>query len=62
MTTPSQQLSELICTALNDSAVLTEKESVALKSRILSGKIKPEDWYLAVEKSIAEKEKGSANG
>ena len=62
MTTPNQQLANLICVALQQAGITNEKEATALKSRILTGKVKAEDWYLAIENTISEKEKGAKDG
>lgn len=62
MTTPNQELTELICNALQESEVVSAKEAAALNSRIATGKVKPEDWLLAVENSIlAAKREGNGN-
>ena len=52
MPTPNQELAEIVCKALIEAGVANEKEIGALKSRMLAGKIKAEDWYLAVENSL----------
>jgi len=59
---PNQKLTDLICTALNKAGIVNEKESEGLKSRILAGKIKAEDWSLAVEKTLETAKKGDKNG
>lgn len=50
-----QQLLELISKALIESEILNEKEAYSLKSRILAGKIKSEDWNMAIENSLLNK-------
>ncbi|HJV81333.1 hypothetical protein [Noviherbaspirillum sp.] len=62
MSTPNQQLTELICVALSAAGVANDKEIAALQARILSGKIKSEDWYLAVENSLPQDSKEVSDG
>lgn len=54
MPTTDQQLVDIICKALIEDEVANEKEVISLKSRILAGKVKAEDWNLAVENSFLQ--------
>lgn len=62
MTTPNQELADLICKALIDAGVASEKEVASLKSRILSGKVKAEDWSMAVENSLLKPQEVETHG
>ena len=62
MSTPNQQLADAVCAALIEAGVANEKEINSLKSRILSGKVKAEDWYLAVENSLPKSAEVPSNG
>lgn len=62
MTTPNQELADLICKALIDAGVANEKEITALKSRILAGKVKAEDWNMAVENSLPKHQEVASHG
>jgi hypothetical protein len=62
MSTPNQQLAETICLALIEAGIANEKEINSLKSQILSGKVKAEDWYLAFENSLPKSDEVSPNG
>ena len=61
MSTPNQELVDIICKTLIESAVVSEKETASLKARILAGKIKPEDWNLAIENSLLKKAEEPTN-
>ena len=54
MPTPNQQLVEIVCMALMDAEIASEKEIASLKSLMLAGTITAEDWYLAVENSLSQ--------
>jgi len=54
MPTPNQELTEMVCAALAEAGIASEKEVASLKARILAGKVKSEDWYLAVENSLKQ--------
>ncbi len=62
MTTPNQQLAELICTALRDASIAEISEIDKLQSLILAGKVKAEDWYSAIENSLPRAEGEPING
>jgi hypothetical protein len=62
MSTPNQELLEVICGALVEAEVANEKEITSLRSRILAGKIKAEDWYIAVENSLSQVDLEPKNG
>lgn len=60
--TTDQQLVDIITQALIEAEVFNEKEVVPLKSKILTGKVKPEDWSLAIENSLLNKVEEATNG
>lgn len=62
MSTPNQQLTELICAALSAADIASDKDIAALKVRIMSGKIKSEDWYLVAENSLPQGKKEVDDG
>jgi len=62
MPTPNQQLVDIVCNALIEAGVTNEKEITSLRSRILAGKVKAEDWNLAVENSLLQVMEVPTNG
>lgn len=60
--TTDQQLVNIITEALIEAEVVNEKEVAPLKSKILAGRIKPEDWSLAIENSLLNKAEEATNG
>lgn len=52
MANSNDELVQLICDALRSEALITDKIAPGLSAAILSGKIKAEDWYSAIEKSL----------
>ena len=52
MTNPSERLMTKIIQQLQAEQILTEQESNKVAVKILSGKIKAEDWRLAIELSV----------
>lgn len=59
MTKPSERLLNKIIQQLQEEQILTEQETNKISAKILSGKVKAEDWRLAVELSM---EKEGPNG
>lgn len=53
MNTPNEKLLAAIGTALIVDGLISEKEMEKLSSRILAGEVKPEDWYSAIEMTLA---------
>jgi len=62
MSTPNQELMEIVCGALIEAGIANEKEVTSLKSRALAGKVKPEDWYFAIENSLKQPADVKKNG
>jgi hypothetical protein len=62
MLTTGQQLVDIICKALIEAEVANEKEVTSLKSRIVAGKVKAEDWNLAIENSFLQAAGVPTNG
>lgn len=52
MTTPSSKLMVRIMDALLQENILTAEEASKIGGKILSGKIKSEDWRLSVDLSM----------
>ena len=58
MTNPSERLMTKIIQQLQAEQILTEQEANKIAVKILSGKIRAEDWRLAIELSM---DKGDQN-
>ena len=54
MSTPSSKLMTRIMHALVQENILTVEEVNKIEGKILSGKIKSEDWHLAIDLSISK--------
>jgi len=52
--TPSQTLAEFIVHKLVAEKLVTESDGKALIPKLAAGKMKAEDWRLAVEKGVAK--------
>lgn len=52
----------MVCAALAEAGIASEKEIASLKARILAGKVKAEDWYLAVENSLKPASEAEKDG
>jgi len=61
MISPDQQLTDLICAVLKDRKILNDASVDSLKQKIASGKIKPEDWSLAVENTLEANDRDGAH-
>jgi hypothetical protein len=59
MTKPSELLLTKILHQLQEEQILTEQETNKISAKILSGKVKAEDWRLGIELSM---EKEAPNG
>lgn len=55
-TSPSDELAKLICEKLHQAGLLTQQDRQRFSEKMAAGKIKPEDWRLAVEKAMDSKE------
>lgn len=62
MTTPNEDLTQLICAELQNQGLAMPSEIERVKSKILSGKVKAEDWYSLFENSLPKTGGGVANG
>lgn len=56
MATVAEELTVAVCEALKTAGLLNEAEATKLKQKISGGKIKPEDWYSAIERSLPKQE------
>ncbi len=54
MSTPSQELWKKILARLTAESLLTDDDAKKLAAKMAEGKLRPEDWRLAIEKA-AEK-------
>lgn len=52
MTTPNEDLTQLICDEIQKQGLATPLEVQRIKAKILSGKVKAEDWYSLFENSL----------
>lgn len=58
MATPSEVLAEKILTQLVEEKLLITEDAQKKKAKLSTGKLKAEDWQLAIEKALnKEKEK-----
>lgn len=57
MTTPSEQLAEIVVNRLPKEGLLLESDAAKLQSKLEKGTLKSEDWRLAVEKVLLKEEK-----
>lgn len=54
MSTPSQELAKKILARLTAEKLVTDDDAKKLATKMADGKLRPEDWKLAIEKA-AEK-------
>lgn len=52
MTTPSESLADLIAPLLVEDRLFLPEDALKYKTKIADGKMKPEDWLLAIEKAL----------
>ena len=50
--TPSEELAEIVSSALLGSGLILEKDAPYITPEIASGKLKAEDWRLLIEKAL----------
>ena len=62
MKTPNEDLTQLICAELQNQGLATPSEIERVKSKILSGKVKAEDWYSLFENSLPKAGGEAADG
>ena len=62
MTTPNEDLTQLICAEIQKQGLATPLEIEKIKAKILSGKVKAEDWYSLFENSLPKTAGEVANG
>lgn len=62
MTTPNEDLTQLICDEIQKQGLATSLEVEKIFKKILSGKVKAEDWYSLFENSLPKERSGVANG
>jgi hypothetical protein len=62
MQSANEQLALAICDALVAEGLLSEAMVAGLAKSIATGKIKAEDWYIAVEESIRTAQRGHGDG
>lgn len=56
MSTPSQDLAKIIFLRLSAEKLVTDEDAKKLVSKMADGKLRSEDWRLAIEKAV---EKGA---
>lgn len=54
MSTPCQELAKIILARLTAEKLVTDDDAKKLSTKMADGKLRPEDWKLAIEKA-AEK-------
>ncbi len=52
MTTPSESLTDIIAPLLVKAKLFLTEDVNKYKTKITDGKMKPEDWLLAIEKAL----------
>jgi hypothetical protein len=57
MNSPSERLAERILEKLIQEKLLSKQEAKKLLPKLADGKVRPEDWRLAVEISMSQKTK-----
>jgi hypothetical protein len=57
MNSPSEKLAERILDKLVQEKLLSKQEARKLLPKLPEGKLRPEDWRLAIEISMAQKRK-----
>ena len=62
MTTPNEDLTQLICAERQKQGLATPSDIEMVKSKNLSGKVKAEDWYSLFENSLPKTAGEVANG
>ena len=62
MTMPNEELTRRICSALGEADFAPVAELDKLAQKILSGRIKAEDWYALVENSLPRSKAGVVDG
>ena len=60
MATVAEELTDAVCEALKAAGVLSDGEASKLRQKIADGKMKPDDWYEAIEHSLPKQ--GASNG
>lgn len=61
MNAPNDDLTQLICAEIKKQGIAAPSEVEKIAGKILTGKIKAEDWYALFENSLP-KESGVSNG
>ncbi len=62
MTTPNEDLTQLICDEIEKQGLATPLEVEKIIKKILSGKVKTEDWYSLFENSLPKEGDGVIDG
>lgn len=62
MGTPNEELVQRISAALQKTGLALPDEINKLSEKILSGKVKPEDWYALFENSLEKQVAGGTDG
>lgn len=62
MSTPNDELTQLICDEIQKQVLATPTEVEKISKKILSGKVKAEDWYALFENSLPKVGSGVENG
>lgn len=62
MAAPNEELTQRILAALQKASLVAPAEIEKLGKKILTGKIKAEDWYAVIENSLPDSKEGSTDG
>ena len=62
MTTPNDDLAQLIFAEINKRGLAKPSEVEKISKRILAGKVRTEDWYSLFENSLPKENSGVTNG
>lgn len=62
MTTPNDDLTQLICEEIRKQGLATPLEVEKISKKMLSGKVKAEDWYSLFENSLPKECSEVVNG
>lgn len=61
MTSPTQQLAERIVQRLLADGLMTPGDAARLQAKLIDGKLKPEDWRVALEKAADSTARGAGH-
>lgn len=61
MTSPTQQLAERVVRRLVEERLLTPGDAARLQSKLMDGKLRPEDWRVVLEKAAESAARGAGH-